>query len=36
VMCWRLNINRRQLQWLGPLHTWTLWPYRRKAERSNL
>jgi hypothetical protein len=34
-MLWRLYIGRG-LRWYGPLHTFTLWPYWRKAERSNL
>lgn len=35
MMLWRLYIGRL-VQWYGPLHTYTLWPYRQKEERSNL
>jgi hypothetical protein len=34
MMLWRLYIGRG-LRWYGPLHTFTLWPYRRE-DRGNL
>jgi hypothetical protein len=35
-MIWRLYIGRGLIQWAGPSHTYTLWPYWREAERGNL
>lgn len=35
-MLWRLHIGRGLIQWHGPTHTWTLWPYRRREDRNNL